>query len=128
MANKMTKVEMFNAIKALSEVKANSDMVAFIDHEIELLNRKAQNKKPTKTQAENESIKAEILATLTDKGVTVTELQAKSDVLGTLSNQRVSALLRQLVEAEAVVKTVDKKKSYFSLAEVEAEADEVEAE
>lgn len=128
MANKMTKVEMFNAIKALSEVKANSDMVAFIDHEIELLNRKAQNKKPTKTQAENESIKAEILATLTDKGVTVTELQAKSDVLSALSNQRVSALLRQLVEAEEVIKTVDKKKSYFSLAEVEAEADEVEAE
>jgi len=121
MANKMTKVEMFNAIKAVAEVSANSDMVAFIDHEIELLNRKAQNKKPTKTQEENESIKAEILANLTSEGVTVTELQGKSDALSALSNQRVSALLRQLVEAKEVVKTVDKKKSYFSLAKSEVE-------
>jgi len=117
MANKMTKVQMFNAIKALVEVSANADMVAFIDHEIELLNRKSSNKKATKTQIENEGIKAEILSVLTNEGATVTDIQSKSVVLGDLSNQRVSALLRQLVESGAVVKTVDKKRALFSVAE-----------
>jgi hypothetical protein len=113
MEKKMTKVEMFKAIKAV--VADNADFVAFIDHEIELLNKKSANKKPTQKQAENEGFKAEILATLTDKGVTISELQAKSEILGPLSNQKVSALLRQMVDAGTVAKTVDKKKSYFSL-------------
>ena len=46
----------------------------------------------------------------------LTEIQAKSAVLSELSNQRVSALLRQMIEAGEVVKTTDKKKSYFALA------------
>ena len=114
---KMTKAQMFAMIKEVEGVKENDAMVAFIDHELELLAKKAGNKKPTKTQEENEGIKAEILDNLTNEGVTVTELQAKSEVLGNLSNQRVSALLRQLVADGAVVKTVDKKRSYFALAE-----------
>lgn len=114
---KMTKVEMFNAIKTV--VADNEEFVAFIDHEIELLNKKSTNKKPSKTQVENEEYKAEILATLTSDGVTVTELQSKSEILGSLSNQRVSALLRQMIEANLVVKVVDKKKSYFSLPNAE---------
>lgn len=115
MANKMTKVEMFNAIKAVEAVQANQEMVDFIDHEIELLNKKSANKKATKTQQENVEIKAEIKAVLTAEGATVTEIQSKSDILANLSNQRVSALLRQMIESGEVVKTTDKKKSYFAL-------------
>jgi len=114
---KVTKAEMFAMIKEVEGVKENEAMVAFIDHELELLAKKASNKKPTKTQEENEGIKAEILGVLTNEGMTVTEIQSKSDVLGGLSNQRVSALLRQLIVDGKVVKTVDKKKSYFALAE-----------
>ena len=116
---KMTKAQMFAMIKEVEGVKDNADMVAFIDHELELLAKKSANKKPTKTQEENENIKVDILDNLSSEGVTVSELQAKSDVLGGLSNQRVSALLRQLIAEGKVVKTVDKKKSYFSLATVE---------
>ena len=46
--------------------------------------------------------------------MTVSDIQSKSETLSALSNQKVSALLRQLVEAGEVVKVVDKKKSYFS--------------
>ena len=112
---KVTKAEMFAMIKEVEGVKENADMVAFIDHELELLAKKSANKKPTKTQEEKEGIKAEILNVLTEDGVTVSDLQSKSDVLGNLSNQRVSALLRQLIADGKVVKNVDKKKSYFSL-------------
>ena len=112
---KVTKAEMFAMIKEVEGVKENADMVAFIDHELELLAKKSANKKPTKTQEENENLKVVILDSLTNEGMTVTELQAKSEVLSGLSNQRVSALLRQLVADGKVVKNVDKKKSYFSL-------------
>ena len=116
MANKITKKEMFTMIKA--QVKDNAEMVAFIDHEIELLDKKASNKKATKTQEANVGIKATILAVLEcGKPMTVTEMQGASAELGELSNQKVSALVRQLVEAGKVVKTIDKKVSRFSLAD-----------
>lgn len=112
---KLTKKEMFEMLKGVAGVAENADMVAFIDHEIELLNKKSANKKATKTQEENVGIKAEIMAVLTADGATVSDIQTKSATLSALSNQRVSALLRQLVESGKVAKTVDKKKSYFSL-------------
>lgn len=116
MANKITKKEMFTMIKA--QVKDNAEMVAFIDHEIELLDKKAFNKKATKTQEANIGIKSTILAVLEGgKPMTVTEMQGASAELGELSNQKVSALVRQLVEAGEVVKTIDKKVSRFSLAD-----------
>ena len=116
MANKITKKEMFAMIKA--QVKDNAEMVAFIDHEIELLDKKASNKKATKTQEANIGIKSTILAVLEGaKPMTVTEMQGASAELGELSNQKVSALVRQLVEAGKVVKTIDKKVSRFSLAD-----------
>ena len=80
--------------------------------------KKSTNKKPTANQVANEEFKATIIDALADgEKVTVTELQTKDATLGALSNQRVSAILRQLVDAGKVVKTVDKKKSYFALAE-----------
>lgn len=116
MANKITKKEMFTRIKA--QVKDNAEMVAFIDHEIELLDKKASNKKATKTQEANIGIKSTILTVLEGaKPMTVTEMQGASAELGELSNQKVSALVRQLVEAGKVVKTIDKKVSRFSLAD-----------
>ena len=116
MANKITKMEMFTMIKA--QVKDNAEMVAFIDHEIELLDKKASNKKATKTQEANIGIKSTILAVLEGgKSMTVTEMQGASTELGELSNQKVSALVRQLVEVGKVVKTIDKKVSRFSLAD-----------
>ena len=122
MANKITKKEMFTMIKA--QVKDNAEMVAFIDHEIELLEKKASNKKATKTQEANVGIKSTILAVLEGgKSMTVTEMQGASTELGELSNQKVSALVRQLVESDEVVKTIDKKVSRFSLAD-EGEGEE----
>ena len=116
MANKITKKEMFTMIKA--QVKDNAEMVAFIDHEIELLDKKASNKKATKTQEANVGIKSTILAVLEgNKSMTITEMQGASAELGKLSNQKVSALVRQLVDTGDVVRIIDKKVSRFSLAD-----------
>jgi hypothetical protein len=76
--------------------------------------KKSENRKATATQTENIGFKENILAVLADGGsYTVTEIQGKDTALGALSNQRVSALLRQLIDDGKVEKTVDKKKSYF---------------
>jgi len=117
MTNKMTQKDYFNEIIALARANDRMDIVTFAEGRIEALNKKSGSKKPTKTQEENVSLKEEIVSVLTSEGATVTEIQTKSEILGTLSNQRVSALLKQLVEAGRVVKTIEKKKSYFSLAE-----------
>ena len=94
-------------------------MVAFIDHELELLDKKSSSKAPTKTQQENENIMVTIKNELAQIGrpVTITELQSESEELATYSNQKLSALLKKLVDTNQVVKVVDKKKSYFSIAE-----------
>ena len=117
---KLTKRDRFEALLKLSEVQADPAMVDFINHEIDLLARKnAGDKKPTANQIANDGYKDIIFAELSanpDKLYTVTELIKTVDGLGDLSNQRVSALLRQMIDANGVEKIVDKRKSYFRLA------------
>lgn len=112
-----TKREMFTAIRAI--VADNEEMVAFIDHEIELLNKKsASPKKPTKTQIENEGYKADIVAYLTsaDAPKTIKEMQADITSLAGLTNQRITHMLTDLVKSEVVRKDYVKKVPYFSIA------------
>ena len=113
----MTKKEMFSAIRNI--VADNAEMVAFIDHEIELLNRKSNSpKKPTKTQIENEALKAEIVSYLTEVDVpkNIKELQTEMDSLSGLTNQRITHLLTDLVKRETLKKEYVKKTPYFSVA------------
>ena len=124
MANKITKREVIKMMMNEEVVKANSTYVAYLENELALLDKKAQNKKATKTQEQNVGIKATILEVLATIGSgTVTDIQNGNEELSALSNQKVSALVRQLVESGDVVKTTDKKKSIFSLAENEVEGE-----
>ena len=124
MANKITKREVIGMMMNEEVVKANPTYVAYLENELALLNKKAQNKKATKTQEQNVGIKATILKVLATIGSgTVTDIQNGNEELSTLSNQKVSALVRQLVESGDVVKTTDKKKSIFSLAKSEVEGE-----
>ena len=119
MANKkITKRDRFNALLNMAEVKANPDMVAFIEHELELLDKKnSAEKKPTAQQTANEAIKSAIVEAMeANRLYTVTEIQKSVDECADLSNQRVSALLRQLKDDGVIVRTEDKRKAYFSLA------------
>ena len=122
MANKMTKKEIINAMLLEETIKANGTYVEYLNHELALLDRKTSNKKATKNQEQNENIKTVILKTLTTMSGTVTEIQSASAELSKFSNQKISALLRQLCSNGEVVKTMDKKKAIFRLAENEAES------
>ena len=122
---KVTKRERFEQIKAL--VGDNAELVAFIDHEIELLAKKnSRSGKPTARQVENEKIKTSILTVLEcGKPMTVTQIMTELND-SSLSNQRVSALLTQLKDSGEVVRTVEKKVAYYSIKEESDETEEVE--
>lgn len=118
MEKKMTKKDCFNALLEIGAVASNDGLVEFINHEIELLDKKnASSKKPSKTQLENEVIKDKIVETLqsVDTPVRINDLVVAFD--NQFSNQKISALVKQLVDSGKVVKSTDKKVSTFTLAE-----------
>ena len=116
----MTKREKFEMIIATlngMEVENKAEMVACLEHEIELLNKKSGKSGETKTQKENKVLKAEMVEALKEIGraVTVSEFQTLTRFAPpTFSNQKVSAMLNQLYKDNIIVKTTGKnKKSYF---------------
>lgn len=112
---KLTKKEKFAMIKEY--IADNEMLMEFIDNEINLLNKKASSSAKTQTQKENENIKEKIVVALREinRPVTITELQNENVEMGNYSNQKISALLRQLVEEKLVERIPDKKKTYFKL-------------
>ena len=126
MAKKMTKKEMFAQILNNYDLKA--DEIDFINHEIELLEKRNSNggdKKPTAKQLENADLKAVILDFLADNPddkFTITDMWKKIPVLANnteMSNQRISAIVNQLKKENLVVRVEDKRKAYFSIAIVD---------
>lgn len=82
--------------------------------------KNSAERKPTATQTANEGFKADILATLTEAGkaMTIAELMkaVPSIAEAELTNQRVSALVRQLKDEGKVIRTEVKRKAYFEVA------------
>lgn len=120
-AKKMTKKDYFNALLNIKEVGTNEKLVAFIEHELELLERKSNSakegdKKPTAKQAENEKIKEVIISYMEENTLySISDLQKNIAECAELSNQKMSALLRLLIEDKIVERVIDKRKTYFKL-------------
>ena len=112
----MTKKENFVAINAILNEIGHTEFDEFIAHEVELLSRKrSASSKPTKRQVENEALKGRIAEVLGDEGMTVTAILGELNEDG-LTNQRVSALLRQMVAGGTAHKEVVKGKAMFTIA------------
>lgn len=103
-----------DALNVAIEAVANEEVIEKLTALKAQMGKKRTSTKPTKTQVANEGIKADILEALTDEGVTVKTLLGELE--GDYSSQKISALLRQLIAEGKVVKTIEKKVSYFSLA------------
>ena len=83
--------------------------------------RSTPSKADKEKSAEQKAIADEIILVLSTgetvtNGMTISEMQKASDNLAKYTNQKISAILRKMVESGTIVKTIDKKKSYFSLA------------
>lgn len=116
MANttKITKKMRFEQLLNMAEVQANPDFVAFIQHEIELLDSKKSGGAETKLQKENADIKDSIYEAMADNTLyTITDMIKSFDFLTDMTNQKISALVNQMVRSNLVERIEDKKKTYF---------------
>jgi len=114
MAQKKTQKDFFMEIIALAQENGRNDIVAFAEDRIEKLGNKG-NKKPTKVQVENEAIKDTIVTVLAELDNPTSATAIATDARVNVSNQKVSALLKQLVDAGRVVRTEEKGKAFFSV-------------
>ena len=120
---KLTKKDYFKMVASVienSNVENKTELQGFISHEIELLEKKALSRGTDNAKTrENNEIVEKIYNALAEinRAVTITELQAEIPEFGEYTNQKISALMKKLVDSNRVVKVVDKKKSYFKIAE-----------
>lgn len=80
----------------------------------QLAKRNSGERKPTKTQRENEGLKEDIWAFVSENGA-----KRAGDVAGHfgISGQKASALLKQLVDAERLERFTEKRVTFFRVAE-----------
>lgn len=111
-----TKRDYFAEIRTI--VADNKELVDFIDHEVELLDRKRTgSRKPTAKQIENEGIKEKMLDALAtaEKPVTIAELKGICEDIAGMNPQKIAPLLNMMVAAGEVEKTYVKKVAHFAL-------------
>lgn len=116
---KITKKDYF---RMLADVVANAgveneqELMMFIDKEIGLLEKKRTVN--TAKKQEIDTFVETVYEALAEVGrpVTVSELQKEVPAMAEFSNQKVSAAMKKLKDADRVVKVTEKKKSYFSVA------------
>ena len=84
----------------------------------QLAKRNSGERKPTKTQMENNAYKATIVEYLTtvDAPKTIKEMQAEIADIAGLTNQRITHMLTDLVKAGTLAKEYVKKTPYYSIA------------
>lgn len=118
MTTKMTKKDYFTALLAIEEVASNEELVSFINKELEQLAKKSGSARPkTENQEKNEGLKDMILEVLRNGGrATLTQIQNENADLAELSNQKLNALMIQLVKDGKVIRTVERRKAYFEVA------------
>ena len=124
---KLTKRDHFNTLLSITKVAENPVLVAFIEHELELLDKKnAADRKPTAVQVANEGLRDAILDFMEEgKGYTVSDLIKQVPACADLSQSKVSAILRPLLlvtakgeaNPDGVLERYEEKgKAYFKLA------------
>jgi hypothetical protein len=119
MANnkKMTKRDYFQILRASYPTTATNydEVIAFIDHELDLLARKnTSDKKPTATQQANVKLMEAILDSMEDNTLyTISEMIKKFPACEGLSTSKVSAVVRILRDDGKVERFEEKRKAYF---------------
>ena len=114
----MTKLTYVSALEIAINAVADSEVKEKLEAlKASIAKRNAGDRKPSKTQKENEAIKAEILNFLADGNAhTVTEIMGGVASLGSASNQKATALVSALHKANLITREEIKRKAYFKIA------------
>lgn len=115
MTNKMTKTEALNAIRA--KVTDTPELVAFCDHELELLAKKSEKsaeKRAEKADTYN-AIRADVVKVLAtaENGLTVTDLLKEGGF--DVSNQKMTYILKAAIAEGTVTKAAVKGRTFYSV-------------
>ena len=105
MSNKLTKRDYFNSLLAINEVASKPELVNFINHELELLEKKNKSRSNELTETQKENIEL-------GKELTTKEIREHFGVTA----QKVTPILTKLVEENSLTKRVDKRVSYYKVA------------
>jgi hypothetical protein len=115
MANKMTKKDYFNILKATYPTTAENydEVINFINHEIEMLESKSKSGKASKEVEANNLLRDEIYENMKEgKSYTITEMLTTFPCCAGMQNQRVTALVRGMIP-NRVERIEEKGRAYF---------------
>ena len=115
-------------MEKMTYVKALEIAIATVDNEevktkltalqASIAKKNSAERNPTATQTANEGYKVAILEGMeSGKAYTITDLMKSVSEIAELSNQRVSAIVRQMVESGTVTREEVKRKAYFKKVE-----------
>lgn len=116
MANKPTKRERYAEIRTLIP-EDRTDLLEFIDNEVELLNKKnaSHSNKPTERQKENADLIPVIYEGMVEgKQYTVSDLIAELPALAEMNTQRVTPILGKMVKEVLVTNEKVKGRTYYT--------------
>ena len=125
-------MEKMTNVKAINYVLANAELPTDVKEKLEkmreqFVKKSSAERKPTATQTENAGLKVAILNAMVDgQAYTITDLMKSVPELADLSNQRVSAIVRQLKDEGEVTREEIKRKAYFTKASAEVEVEDEE--
>ena len=106
----MTKMTYVNAINMAIEGNMTDEVREKLEAlKVQLEKRASGERKPSKTQRENEAVKATILSALTSEGRQCKDIAEEIGITG----QKASALLKQLVDGGLAEKYTEKRVTYF---------------
>lgn len=121
-----TRKEMFTRISDfLAEHEADTALIDFVNHQIELLDNKKESKKQSKEQEENAAYSDAIYEQMAferkySAAELMKELPAVSDWNANheteLSVQKLASLLKPLVDGGKVIKTTEKRRVFYTKA------------
>lgn len=121
-----TRKEMFTAVSDfLAEHDADVALIDFVNHQIELLDNKKENKKQAKEQEENAAYSDAIYEQMAfERKYSVAELMKELPAVNDwntnheieLSVQKLASLLKPLVDGGKVIKTTEKRRVFYTKA------------
>lgn len=121
-----TRKEMFTAVSDfLAEHDADVALIDFVNHQIELLDSKKENKKQAKEQEENAAYSDAIYEQMAfERKYNVAELMKELPMVNDwnanheieLSVQKLASLLKPLVDGGKVIKTTEKRRVFYTKA------------
>ena len=119
MEKKITKREVIGQLLTLEPIIANDTYVNFLKHELELLDKKSTNRKETQKQKENKELTEVIYSVLVANNgntMSIKQIIESDELLNDLSSNRVSAMLKTLVDNGSVNRIKTSKGTFFTVA------------